>query len=178
LIWRLIAPDDPEIYLESVNESKKGGFLSGFFGKKAVAETPDIPDLEYMEGENIDDDLDKSWQGIHFCLNKTDYDAEPPMDFLTVGGKTAGDVEVGYGSARLFDSETVKEIEKRISNITTEQLYQNYNPAEMENLDIYPNIWEREGDEGFEYIAEYFESLKSFVVACSSHNMGMAVYLC
>jgi hypothetical protein len=178
LIWRLIAPDDPEIYLESVKESKKGSFLSKFLGKKEPVETLEIPDLEFIEGENIDDDLDKSWQGIHFCLNKTDYDAEPPMDFITVGGKTVGDIEVGYGPARLLGSEMVKEIDKIISNITTEKLYKNYNISEMEKLDIYPNIWEVEGDEGFVYIAEYFESLKSFVANCSKHNLGMAVYLC
>lgn len=177
LIWRLIAPDDPEIYLESANENKKG-FLSSIFSKKNNESSQVIPDLEYIEGENVDDDLDKSWQGIHYCLNKTDYDAEPPMDFITVGGKTVGDVEVGYGPARLFDSKTVKEIDKRISNITTEQLRTNYNPSEMERLDIYPNIWERDGEEGFEYISEYFENLKSFVASCSKNNLGMAVYLC
>lgn len=72
----------------------------------------------------------------------------------------------------------MKEIEKRISNITREQLFGSYNPSEMEKLNIYPNIWEDEGIEGFEYIAEYFESLKSFVANCSKHNIGMAVYIC
>lgn len=177
LIWRLIAPDDPEIYLESINEGRKG-FISKIFGKNKTNVPQDVPDLKYVEGENIDDDLDKSWQGIHYCLNKTDYEAEPPMDFITVGGETAGDVEVGYGPARLFYSKTVKEIEKRIANITTEQLYNNYNPSEMEKLDIYPNIWERDDDEGFEYIAEYFNNLKTFVSNCSKNNLGMAVYLC
>ncbi len=150
LIWRLIAPDDPDIYLETVKENSGGSFLSKLFGKKEAREATEVPDLEFIEGENIDDDLDKSWQGIHYCLNKTDYDAEPPMDFITVGGKNAGDVEVGYGPARLIDSEMVKEIEESIANITKERLRQNYNPSEMEKLDIYPNIWGRDGDEEFE----------------------------
>ncbi|MEN8170634.1 MAG: YfbM family protein [Pseudomonadota bacterium] len=178
LIWRLIAADDPDIYLEAVRENTKKGFLSKWFAKSKINDAIDAPVLEFTEGENIDDDLDKSWQGIHYCLNKTEYDAEPPMDFITLGGETAGDIEVGYGPARLIDSSTVKEIEKIISNITTEQLYQNYNPSEMDKLDIYPNIWVRDGAEGFEYISEYFENLKTFIANCSKHNLGMAVYLC
>lgn len=177
LIWRLIAQDDPEIYLESVSENKKSIF-SKIFGKKEAVPNQAVPNLEFVEGENIEDDLDKSWQGIHYCINKTDYEAEPPMDFITVGGKAAGIIEVGYGPARLFDGKMVKEIDERLSKISAEQLRKNYNPGDMEKLDIYPNIWERDGEEGLEYIAEYFETLKSFISHCSKHNLGMAVYLC
>ncbi len=178
LVWRLIAPDDPEIYLEAVKENSKPGFFGKFFGSSDAQDSKEIPYLKYVEGENIEDDLDKSWQGIHYCLNKTEYDAEPPMDFITVGGEPAGEVEVGYGPARLFTSVTVKAIEAKISGITTEQLRSNYNPEVMDKLDIYPSIWVRDGEEGFEYISEYFESLKAFVHKCASHNLGMAVYLC
>jgi hypothetical protein len=33
------------------------------------------------------------------------------MDFITAGGNPAGDVDVGYGPARLIDSKTVKKID-------------------------------------------------------------------
>ena len=177
LIWRLIAPDDPEMYLASVSANRKGVF-SRLFGKKSSETDQEIPELEFVEGENIEDDLDKSWQGIHNCLNKTDYKAEPPMDFITIGGKTAGDVDVGYGPARFFDSNTVKEIKKELSKFTIDKLRQNYDPSKMEHLDIYPSIWESDGEEAFVYVAEYFENLKSFVSTCSKHDLGMAVYLC
>lgn len=177
LIWRLLAADDPEIYIETVKENSSGGFLSKLFGKKDTNEVINIPDLEFVEGENIDDDLDKSWHGIHYCLNKTEYDAAPPMDFITLGGEMAGDIEVGYGPARLINSSIVKDINERLSKITSEQLQQNYNPTEMDKLDIYPNIWVRDDEEGFEYIIEYFDSLKSFVANCAKHNLGMAIYL-
>ena len=179
LIWKLLAPDDPEIYSDALQEErdKKTGFLSEFFGKKEEENINSPTELVFVEGENIDDDLDKSWQGIHYCLNGTAYEAVPPMDFIIEGGENAGDIEVGLGPARLIKSEAVKVINKKISNITREQLYEKYNPSEMEKLDIYPNIWEREGDEGFEYIWEYFETLKQFVSNCSKYNIGMALYL-
>jgi hypothetical protein len=177
LIWRLIASEDPEIYKDAIKEKKKVGFISKFFGK-IEQENIEIPNLYFVEGENIDDDLDKSWQGIHYCLNKTAYEAEPPMDFLTVGGEVAGDIEVGYGPARLFRAQVVKKLYDRLSNISKKDIAANYKPKEMDRLDIYPNIWERDGDGGLEYITEYFSCLKSFVANCKKNDLGMAVYLC
>jgi hypothetical protein len=176
LIWRLIGADDPGMYLEAIRENTKSGFLAWLLNKQPDIDSIEVPDLTFVEGENIGDDLDKAWHGIHYCLNKTEYDAEAPLDFITAGGESAGEVDVGYGPARLFDGKTVKEIEKRISHITTERLRENYSPSEMNKMDIYPNIWEREGDEGFEYIASYFETLQEFISGCSRHGLGMAVY--
>ncbi len=175
LIWRLVASDDPEAYEEAVREKTKISLLSKMFGKKRTTE---VPNLTFVEGENIDDDLDKSWQGIHYCLNKTAYDAEPPLDFIIDGGEAAGEIEVGYGPARLFNSEIVKAIESKLSDISIETISANYNPIEMDKLDIYPNIWERDGEEGLEYITEYFSSLKEFIANCTKNNIGMAVYIC
>lgn len=177
LIWRLIAADDAEIYLAGINESK-AGFFSRLFGKKKTEPADPIPVLDFVDGENIEDDLDKSWQGIHYCLNKTAYEADPPMDFLTLGGKVAGNVDVGYGPARLFDSKTVRQIEEKLATLTWVDLRNNYDPNDMEKLDIYPKIWNRDGDEGFDYIAAYFETLRSFISKCTAPQMGMAVYLC
>lgn len=175
LMWRLIAPDEPGMYLDEIGAGKKSFWARLFGGKQ---EDVDIPELEFIEGENVSDDLDKSWQGIHYCLNGTEYDAEPPMDFITMGGMTAGDVDVGYGPARLFDSRMVREIHERISGITGEQLHSRYDPEAMEKMDIYPNIWVSEGEEGFEYIEDYFENLKAFIADCVKHQLGMAVYFC
>lgn len=176
MIWRLIVPDDPSMYVEEVKRKTRRGFFSRLFGKKDQNDSVEVPDLEFVEGENIYSDLDKSWQAIHYCLNKTDYHADPPMDFIITGGENCGVIDVGYGPARLIKSDTVKEIAQKISGITTDHLRQNYNPSKMEALDIYPNIWLRDGDEGFEYIAEYYEDLRSFIINCSKHNLGMALY--
>ncbi len=177
LIWRLIASDEPDIYKDIIKEKNKVGFIAKLFGKKKPEKT-EIPNLDFVEGENIDDDLDKLWQGIHYCLNKTAYEAEPPMDFITVGGEVAGDIEVGYGPARLFSASSVNIIHERLSNISEKDIAANYNPKEMEQLDIYPNIWEREDDEGLEYITEYFGNLKTFIANCAKNEVGMAIFLC
>lgn len=178
LIWRLIAPNDPNIYKETVKETKKVGILSKIFGIKKTATDVEIPNLKIIDGENVDTDLDKSWHGIHYCLNKTDYEADAPMDFITLGGETVGNIDMGYGPARLFNSEIVKDIHTRLSQISVADLAANYNPEEMDQLDIYPNIWSRDGDEGLEYITEYYEILRNFISNCVNNNIGMVVYIC
>ncbi len=178
VVWRLLAPDDPDSYLDCIQNEGLTGFIKHLFGGKKYRPEEKIPDLNFVEGENLDDDLDKAWQGIHYCLNKTDYDAQPPMDFITVGGDLVGDIEVGYGPARAFKSAVVNEIDERLNLVSIEQLKRNYDPQAMEKLDIYPNIWVREQDDGFEYIADYFKTLKRFTAHCRQHNLGMMVYLC
>jgi len=175
LIWKLVEPDDPGYYEEAVKNNNKVGFLSKFFGKKAVSEI-DLRDLEFVEGENASEDLDKAWQGIHYCLNKTAYDAPPPMDFITRGGIVAGKVEIGYGPARLFDSKLVNEIHQNILKISEAEITANYNPEEMVKLDIYPNVWEH-NDDGLNYVVEKYLVLKEFIEHCNSHCLGMAMYL-
>jgi hypothetical protein len=176
LIWRLIAPDEPALFEDLVAQAARPGFFSRLLGKQEQPATNLPSDLILAEGEEREIDLDKAWHGIHYCLNRTDYEAEPPMDFITTGGTAAGCVDVGYGPARLFDAARVKQIHDRISGITTAQLREHYEPGEMDKLKIYPEIWSRDGDEGFDYIADHFESLKAFIDDCVTHHLGMAVY--
>ena len=178
LIWRLIAPDDPEIYVQTISEAAKSGFLQRAFKRTRTDEAVSVPDLNLVDGEQVDGDLDKSWHGIHFCLNGTAYEAPAPMDFITMGGQSVGDIDVGYGPARAFRANAVRELSSVLDPIGVDQLRRNYDPGKMAELDIYPDIWERDGEEGFEYIAEYYESLKQFIAHCVQHSLGMVLYIC
>ena len=71
LIWRLLAPDDPEIYLNEVSKRRSASFLSRLFGRKGNTTNVDIPTLDLDESEGVTQDLDKAWHGIHYLLTKT-----------------------------------------------------------------------------------------------------------
>ncbi len=178
LIWRLIAADDPEAYAEALKERSAIGILARLFGRARDEEPVAVPDLELTDAEQVECDVDKSWQGIHYCLNGTAYEAESPMDFMTVGGEMLGDVDVGYGPARAFRSGQVEQIHAHIDGIGVEDLRAKYEPQRMEELDIYPNIWERDAEEGFEYIAQWYLEVKKFIAHCARHRLGMVIYLC
>lgn len=91
LVWKLVAPDDPDAY---ENELAASG--------RAASE------LELLEGEGWQIDLDKSGHGIHYLLTGSDGEGDPPLNLLVSGGKTIGDIEVGYGPARALTSQQVQ----------------------------------------------------------------------
>ncbi|MHC5077311.1 MAG: DUF1877 family protein, partial [Planctomycetota bacterium] len=88
LIFRLVAPDDPEMYIECILEKNKPGFIKRLFGiSSQQKEVSDVPDLDLEKGEGVCIDLDKAWHGIHYLLTQTDYEGESPLNFLVVGGQ-------------------------------------------------------------------------------------------
>ncbi len=173
LIWRVLSPDDPEIYLYEVN-SKKSGIISRWFGKKL--KDVNVPSLDFVEGEGIDYDLDKSWHGIHYLLTQTEWEGEPPLNFL-LAGEVVGDIDVGYGPARVFSSIEVKEIYNVLQGIDHESLKNRYDPDDMMTKEIYPTIWMEEQEDGLDYCLQYFDDLKSFISEAFSHNLGIVLYL-
>lgn len=64
-----------------------------------------------------------------------------------------------------------------MSTIDVAHLRENYDPSEMQKLDVYPIIWSEENGEVFEYIAEYFLKLQVFLAECAKRELGVAVYL-
>ncbi|MFC4309992.1 YfbM family protein [Steroidobacter flavus] len=177
LIWKVIAPADPEAYENARNEAP-AGFLSKLFGK---GKTPEPPRVEFSlaDGEVADSDLDKAWHGIHYLLTQTAWEGDEPLNFLISGGSTVGEIDVGYGPARVFSADEVKAIFAALGPLDREVLRARFNPEEMMNLEIYPAIWDRDpaDDDTFGYCAEYFESLKTFVEQTASRNLGLVVYL-
>ncbi len=176
LIWRVIAPDDPDTYLDEIN-TRKTGFLSKIF---KGGKTTEIPAIDYEKGEGHDEDLDKAWHGIHYLLTQSDYVGEPPLNFIMCGGIPVGDIDVGYGSARVINSKELMEISEALNQIDHNYLKSRFDPNDMMKKGIYPEIWDRkpEEDNTLEYCLEYFDILKQFVNEASVNKLAIALYLC
>jgi len=177
LVLKVIAPDDPEMYEEARKESSPGLFAK-LFGKEKTPGEPH-PDLAIAKGEVADADLDKAWHGIHYMLTQSAWEGEAPLNFLVVGGRPVGDIEVGYGPARAFSAEEVRAIHMALKPIDRLSLKARFNPEEMMKLDIYPTIWDRDPaeDDAFDYCAENFDTLKGFVEDAAYRQVGLIVYL-
>ena len=122
-------------------------------------------------------DLDKAWHGIHFLLTGSAWEGDPPLNFLVAGGTEVGDIDVGYGPARVFRSSEVAEIHKALDGLQEHDLRNRYKPDVMIENDIYPSIWDRDPDEdgALDYLLEYFFELKSFISAAASKRLGIVV---
>jgi hypothetical protein len=123
-----------------------------------------------------DYDVDKAWHGIHFLLTGSAWEGDPPLNFLVAGGEEIGE-DTGYGPPRGFSVAEVKEIAKALSFVTVEALRSRYNPQQMQQMEIYPDIWEREGEEGLIYLLGCFEGMKNFVIGGAEQDEALVVFL-
>jgi len=178
LIWKVIAPDDPEVYAEASRE-ESDGFFTKLFGLKRQLQTEEVPHLEFAEDEVSDTDLDKAWHGIHYLLTQSAWERDGPLAFLVSGGSQVGELDVGYGPARALTSEQVRAVDEALQPVDEGFLKGRFKPGEMMDLEIYPEIWDPDphADDAFRYCAEYFAELKSFVARAAQRKLGVVLYL-
>ena len=179
LVWRIIAPDDSEIY-QHARAEKQPGLLARLLGAKPVELSEDVPDLPKTDGEGIETDLDKAWHGIHYLLTGTAWEGAEPLNFIVCGGTEVGDIDVGYGPARVFSSNDVKTIAAALRSLDDSAVRERFNPEEMMSLEIYPNIWDRapEDDDTLGYCIEYLSDLRRFLADAANNSMGIMLYIC
>lgn len=196
-VWLLVSPDDLEFYWEESGLAPPGkaslpkaigsrpGWMARLFRQDIAGASHDpAPEelsghdmlgLDAAAGEGRHMDFDKSWHGLHYVLTGTAWEGEPPLDFLVHSGQQIGDVEIGYGPARAFVHADIAAIHAALEALSNETLKARYNPAEMDSLDIYPTIWARDGDEGWDYIAEYLDRFRVFLREAVQSRMGLVV---
>jgi hypothetical protein len=120
--------------------------------------------------------LEKSWHGLHYLLTGSAWEGEPPLGFLLRGGERVGE-DQGYGPARLFQPAEVQQIDSALSRISNDQLWSRFNPTQMEQLQIYPGIWDKpEADLQEEYLG-YFEQLKQLVRRARDGGLALLVVM-
>ena len=174
LIWRVIAPDDPETYEHARRET--GSLLGKMFGRKGASAAREFV---LGEWEGIATDLDKAWHGIHYLLTGTAESGDFPWCFLLVGGRAVGDVDVGYGPARVFSCAQTKNIHTALATLNEDHLRSRFKPSEMTAMDIYPEIWSRGSpdDETIGYLLENYSILQGFLHQAVENEVGVVVYL-
>lgn len=106
-------------------------------------------------------DVDKAWHGLHFLLTTIAGDEDAPLAQAIFGGMDVGDSD-GDIPARLLDPAEVSEIAAALATVTVEQLREAYDPEDMDEDEIYPSIWVRDGDEALDYLLHHFPTLVGF----------------
>ena len=136
--------------------------------------TTERPKLVLTKAEQNEADLGKAWHGLHYCLTQDIGEGDHPLGFILYGGRVAGDLDVGYGPARLITSAETAEINSLLQKVSSDDLKANYEPEKMD--DVYPSvIWSRTDEDNFEYISENFVELKKFVAECVRDKLGMTI---
>jgi len=175
LIGGVVFKEEPDAFWEDSQPAEKLSFLSKLLGKKSTpVRTSERPKLVLTDVENNEVDLDKAWHGIHYCLTQDIGEGNHPLGFILYGGRLAGDIDVGYGPARLFTRTETVDINSKLQQVSSDDLKENYDPDKMG--DVYPSvIWSRTDEDNFAYIDENFSTLKKFVAQCVQDEVGMVI---
>ncbi|RBP39845.1 uncharacterized protein DUF1877 [Roseimicrobium gellanilyticum] len=161
---------------ESAASSKRSGFLSRLFGRKVEpkSKSESLPSLEPREGED-EGDTDKAWQGMHFILTGTAEGGDFPEGFIMHGGTPAGDDREETG-ARLFQPEEVQRIQAVLEAQTEDGVRLRYDGKKMDTAGVYPQIWQRDGEEGVAYIWETLCEMREFVRETVEKKWALLVF--
>ncbi len=182
LVWRVLAPDDPDAYEQARAEAARPpSFLGRLLGAKSGgtgAPRDDAP-FALVPGERADADLDKAWHGIHFLLTGTADAGRFPESFLLLGGREVGDIDVGYGPARVMTAEETRAAQAMLAALGDDALRARFDPAKMMELDVYPGIWDRdpEDDDTLEYLMENVATLRGMLDAAARDGLGILISL-
>jgi len=156
-----------------------GGFFARLFGRTSSAPPPPGPAILPDPREEGDEgDVDKAWQAIHYLLTGTAEPTDSLLGFLYSGGTTIKDTDVGYGPPRAYTSAQVASVAAELSALDRDTLYRRYKPKEMDEQDVYPQIWARDGEEGFDYAWQHFEGLRSLLTEAHRRRQGVLVFHC
>ena len=177
LIWLAIAPDDPELYAQARTPPKPSLFarLRG----RTPASPPMPAPLALVAPDGEATDLDKAWHAIHYLLTGNASGGELPAGFLLAGGTHLDTIEAGYGPPRLLSASDTRAVQAALAAVTEADLMRRWDPAQMMELEIYPEIWDRDGsdDDPRGYVLEYFEGLRRFVTRAAEAEMGLVITL-
>lgn len=169
LIWKVLAPDDPEVYENARRDSMRRNWVGRLFSPPHTIETLS------EDGQGPSTDLDVAWHGIHYLLTKATAALPVQLSFLVQGGS-----QVGNTPARAFLARETASIYEALSVVSDAHLAECFDAADMMAKDIYPKIWDRPRDDGVEplaFLLEYVGVLRAFLSATARMGFGMVLII-
>lgn len=129
---------------------------------------------EAEEDQNLID-VDKAWDGIIFLLTGQNIqNADHPLVQVLFSGQLIDEEQdLGYGPGHYLTSDQVKDLNEKISKITTEDLKLKYNSKQMNELDVYP-IWD---EDSFDYLDENFKLLQQTYAEAANKEQAIITFL-
>ncbi len=122
-------------------------------------------------------DLAKDWHGVHYLLTGSAGCSNVVLDFLLCNGRAIDDTDDGYGPARTFSFNEMREISEAVSSFTDDVFASRFNAADMAAKEIYPNVWARNDPDDRNWLLDAAKNLRSFVADCAEKGCGCLVYM-
>lgn len=171
LVWRIVEPDNPQAYLRASGHARPQGWPSRLFRRRQPM-LPVVPDFAFSEAESAEVDLDKSWDGVNFCLKQL----IPPgaCANLFEDGKPVGDIEIFNGPALCLGSDEVAAIARHYAAISAADLLARYAQSDMGDVYL-SGVWLNQDEDSRAYLADNFLALQAFVLSAARNRLGILV---
>jgi len=120
--------------------------------------------------------LNRAWHAIHFVLNGSRLGGEEPLNFLVDQGTPVGEVDVGYGPARVLTSEQVRRLAAALGQIEPDHVAQRVDLKRFDDEAIYPGNWQRNGYDA-EYVVSHYREMRELIGRAAEHGEGLVLYI-
>jgi hypothetical protein len=120
--------------------------------------------------------LDRAWHAIHFVLTGSRLDGDEPLNFLASEGTPVGEVDVGYGPARVLNSQQVRQVASALILIDPDEVARRVDVQRFTAEEIYPGEWGRNGHDA-QFVASKYRQLREFVMRAAQDSKGLILYI-
>lgn len=120
--------------------------------------------------------LKKAWHAIHFVLTGSRLGGDEPLNFLVSEGTPVGEVDVGFGPARVLTSEQVRALALALAPLEPEVVAARVDLRQLDEQLIYPGNWQRNGLDA-DYVVGSYRDMRNLIVRCADHGLGAVLYI-
>jgi hypothetical protein len=120
--------------------------------------------------------LNKAWHAIHFVLTGSRLGGEEPLNFLVSEGTSVGEVDVGFGPARVLTSEQVRNIDAALAPIEPHEVARRVDVKLFDAEAIYPGNWQRNGY-GVDYVVSNYREMRELIARTAQQGRGLVLYI-
>ena len=120
--------------------------------------------------------LNKAWHAIHFVLNGSRLGGTEPLNFLVDEGTPVGQVDVGYGPARVLTGLQVRKLAEALRGIKPDEVAARVDLKRFDDEVIYPGNWQRNGYDA-DYVVSHYRDMRALIVRGAEQGQGLILYI-
>jgi hypothetical protein len=120
--------------------------------------------------------LNKAWHAIHFVLTGSRLGGEEPLNFLVDEGTPVGEVDVGFGPARVLRSDQVRRIAAALAPISPDEVARRVDVKRFDQEAIYPGHWQHNGM-GADDVVTSYRAMRDLIVRLADKGQGLVLYI-
>jgi hypothetical protein len=148
---------------------------------KLKASTASIVDYLYPEDESEHPaerrhDVGEAWHAIHYLLNGSAWEGEPPRFNAVLGGEPIGDDDLGNGPVRFLTADEVRDVADALEDVPVFVLMERFDPDLLDEAEIYPESW-GEDDQERGAVSGRYTALAEFFRTAARAGDAMLLYL-